>query len=249
MTAWKLKNISDSYQQSTTFRHNNYIVSPHIEAIVGQVKGKSVLDIGCGFGRYLEIFSQNHPAKLVGCDLSENQIQLCKNNIKNKDIEYYVLDFTDTESPRILGQEEYDIIYNVFVVLYLESLDRLQTFLENCYKCLKKEGKLVICTLDIASASLYPDVFKILKFPIKLLGDQRTYRDGCPIEITITEDCVVTSYHRKFETFKRIMKDIGFQNIRKHDTFLDLFALQAFTPEELEIYKKSNILLLIEAHK
>lgn len=249
MTAWKLKDLSDSYQQTDKFRHNNYIVTPHVEAIVGRAKGKSILEIGCGFGRYLKIFGQDNPLKLVGCDLSEHQIQLCKNNLKDISIDYHVLDFTDANTPEILGQEEYDVIYNVFVVLYLETLDKLQRFLENCYKCLKEDGKLVICTLDFAQASLYPEIFEILKFPTKLLSEDGTYRDGCPIEITITEDCIVTSYHREFEIFEKIMGEIGFKNVKRHDMFLDTLALQGFTPEELDIYKKSNILLLIEAHK
>lgn len=249
MTAWKLKNISDSYKQTDEFRHNNSIVTPHVKSIIGRVEGKCVLDIGCGFGRYLEVFGQDNPLKLVGCDLSVHQIELCKKNVKNINVEYYTLDFTDAKSSAVIGQEKYDVVYNVFVVLYIETLDKLQRFMENCYRCLKKEGKLLICTLDMARASLYPEVFKILNFPVKSLTEDGTYRDGCPVEITITEECIVTSYHREFETFKKVMKNIGFQNIKRHDIFLDDLALQSFAKEELEIYKKSNILLLIEAYK
>lgn len=249
MTTWKLKNISDSYNKTNEFRFNNYIVTPHVKNIIGNVKDKALLEIGCGFGRYLDIFDKDNPLKLVGCDISEHQIALCKKNIKSRNIKYHVLDFLDLTSPKILGQNEYDIVYNVFVILYVDSLDKLKKFFENCYKCLQKGGKFLICTLDIASASSYPEVFDILNFPTKPLTEDGKYADECPVEITITEECIVTSYHRNFNTLKQLMETVGFKAIKKSDIFLDEIALQAFSKKELDIIKKSEILLLIEANK
>lgn len=249
MKKWQLKTISDAYKKTAKLRNNNYIVNPHIISLIGNVKGKTILEVGCGFGRYLEILSKHNPSKLVGCDISAYQIKLCKETIKNNNIEYYIVDFSDTDSHVILGYGKYDIIYTVFVILYIETLDKLKTFLENCYKCLKKNGKVIICTLDIFSASLYPEVFNILKLPIKYLTKNYKYTDGCPIQIEITENCVVTSYPRNLETIKHLIEQIGFHNIRKYDIFLDEIALQAFTQNELSIIKKSNIFLLLEAAK
>ncbi|HJD64771.1 MAG TPA: hypothetical protein LFW10_01180 [Rickettsia endosymbiont of Diachasma alloeum] len=45
------------------------------------------------------------------------------------------------------------------------------------------------------------------------------------------------------------MKQVGFNNIRKHNLLLDEISLQAFTNRELDIIKKSNIFLLLEAQK
>lgn len=249
MKNWQFKTISDAYKKTAKFRNNNYIVSPHIINLIGNVNGKTILEVGCGFGRYLEILSKHNPSKLVGCDISSHQIKLCKETIKNNNIEYYVLDFSSTNSPVILGHDKYDIIYTVFVILYIETLDKLKTFLENCYKCLKKNGKVIICTLDILSASFYSEVFNILKLPVKSLTKNYKYTDGCPIQIEITENCIVTSYQRNLDTIEHLMEQIGFNNIRKYDIFLDEIALQAFTDRELSIIKKSNIFLLLEAKK
>jgi SAM-dependent methyltransferase len=249
MTTWKLKNIADSYKETEEFRFNNYVVTPHVRNIIGNVEGKTLLEIGCGFGRYLEIFDKENPLQLVGCDISDHQIEICKNNIKNRNIKYHVLDFSDPNSPTILGQDAYDVTYNIFVILYIENLNKLQIFFDNCYKCLKKGGKILICTLDIASASSHPEVFDILKFPTKPLTEDGKYADNCPVEITITENCIVTSYHRNFDTLKKLMEKAGFKGIKKSDIFLDEIALQAFTKKELDTIKKSDILLLMEANK
>lgn len=249
MTAWKLKNITDSYTETDEFRFNNYVVTPHVMDIIGSVKDKSLLDIGCGFGRYLEIFSKKNPLELVGCDISPHQIELCKKNIKNNNVHYHVLDFLEPNSPIILGQNKYDVVYNIFLILYLDTLDRLQLFFENCYKCLKKDGKLLTCTLDIPSALSYPEVFDVLGLPTTPLTEDGKHVDGCPVEIKITDDCVVISYYRGFNTLKQLMETAGFKNIRRSDIVLDEIALQAFSKKELDIIKKSNILFLIEADK
>lgn len=248
MDSWKVKAIGDSYTKTKEYRFNNYVVNPHIKNLIGNVKGKAVLEIGCGFGRYLEIFYKENPSKLVGCDISTHQVELCKQQIKNSDIGLHILDFSDLKASIILGQDEYDIVYSIFVILYIDTIDKLKIFISNCYKCLKKNGKLLICTLDILRASSYPEIFNILKFPVKSLKDDK-YTDGCPIQIEITDDCVVTSYQRNFDTLKQLMEEVGFKNVRKCDLFLDEIASQAFTDKELDIIKKSNILLLIEAEQ
>jgi 2-polyprenyl-3-methyl-5-hydroxy-6-metoxy-1,4-benzoquinol methylase len=249
MTTWKLKSISDAYQETEEFRFNNYVVNPHVEKLIGSVAGKSLLEVGCGFGRYLEIFNKQNPYRLVGCDISNHQIELCKKNIKSNNLKLYTLDFCDINSPEILGLEEYDIVYNVFVILYIDPLNKMQRFIENAFKCLRKGGEFVICTLDIAGASLHPEVFNILKFPAKPLTDNHTYTDGCPIEIEITEDCVVTCYQRNFGTLKQLMEMAGFKNVTRAELSLDSNALKAFTSEELNIIKDSNILCLIKSEK
>ncbi|MBX9621584.1 MAG: class I SAM-dependent methyltransferase [Alphaproteobacteria bacterium] len=249
MTAWKSKNITDSYTKTKEFRFNNYVVTPHVMDTIGNVDGKALLDIGCGFGRYLELFSKQNPLKLVGCDISNHQIEVCKKALKDKNIKYYVLDFLDSDTPTTLGQNEYDIVYSIFVILYIDNLEKLQIFIENSYKCLKKGGKFLICTLDISSASAYPEVFEILKYPTKPLTEDGKYIDGCPVETGLTEDCILTTYHRNFSTLKKLMETAGFKDIKKSDIFLDEIALQAFTKKELDIIKKSNILSLIEAEK
>ncbi|MGI4752482.1 MAG: class I SAM-dependent methyltransferase [Janthinobacterium lividum] len=249
MESWKLKNINESYKKTAKFRNNNYIINPHNINLIGNIKDKTVLDVGCGFGRYLKILLKDNPSKLVGCDISKHQIQLCNNTINNDNIEYFIIDFSDTTAPLIIGENKYDIVYTVFVILYVETLDKLKIFIDNCYKCLKKQGRIIICTLDILSASFYPEVFDILKLPVKTLVSNNKYSDGCSIQIEITKNCIVTSYQRNFETIKQLMKQVGFNNIRKHNLFLDEISLQAFTNRELDIIKKSNMFLLLEAQK
>lgn len=43
----------------------------------------------------------------------------------------------------------------------------------------------------------------MLKLPTKPLTEDGNCADDCPVEIAITEECIVTSYHRDFNTIKK----------------------------------------------
>ncbi len=47
------------------------------------VKGKSILEIGCGFGRLLEILSKNSK-KVTGIDYSKNLLRIARERLKDK---------------------------------------------------------------------------------------------------------------------------------------------------------------------
>lgn len=249
MTSWQVKSTTDSYAQTASFRFNNYVVNPHVIDLVGTVQGKTLLDIGCGFGRYLEIFRQYNPSKLVGCDISANQIESCRSKFENDNrVELHHLDFTNVDSIIPLGNNRYDIIYSVFVILYMVTLKEIEGFFDNCYRCLNLDGRMIIGTLDIASATAVPDVFEVLNFPVTALNNNQ-YDDGSPIQIQITDGCIVTSFQRDFTTLQKIMKQVGFKKIKRHPLTLEEPALQGFSKREFELIKQSQIFSLIEASK
>lgn len=54
------------FRKTKEFRFNNYVVNPHVNNIIGDVKGKALLDVGCGFGRNLEIYNRDNPTNSQG---------------------------------------------------------------------------------------------------------------------------------------------------------------------------------------
>ena len=66
-------------------------------------KGLRILDVACGTGTYLEL-AERIGAKVVGCDISKNMIQICKNkDINNTFVgDYHFLPFKDKTIDLIL---------------------------------------------------------------------------------------------------------------------------------------------------
>ena len=67
--------LADEYAKRVdTKPHNAYLEMPGTLSIIPEVKGKKVLDVGCGTGRYTE-WLLDHGAKVIGFDASPKMLQ------------------------------------------------------------------------------------------------------------------------------------------------------------------------------
>jgi len=104
------------------------------------IKGKAVLDIGCGAGRTTETL-KNMATDYTGIDYSEKMIDACKRKFK-------VLKFIhcDASDMRVLGKKKYDFILFSFNGLDSMSHDKRIKTLQEIYRCLKKDGVFAFST-------------------------------------------------------------------------------------------------------
>ena len=61
-----------------------YLFVPSLFKLLGNIKNKSVLDLGCGEGYYTRLAKIAGAAKVIGIDLSKRQIELA--NLQEKKI-------------------------------------------------------------------------------------------------------------------------------------------------------------------
>jgi len=96
------------------------------------LKGKKVLDVGCGSGRYSKIiFSRG--AKVWGLDLSRNMVEIAKNYVKN--VKFSVGNIEKTK----FKDRFFDVVFSGLV---LEYLDR-NNFFKEMSRILRKNGILL----------------------------------------------------------------------------------------------------------
>jgi len=102
--------------------------------ILGNVKGKKILDVGCGVGS-LAFYLAQKGANVTGIDLSSNLVEYCKEQSNNLglSIEFKVMNaqIPDFEA------ESFDIILGSRVIHHLPDLG---LFFNRCKKLLKKKG-------------------------------------------------------------------------------------------------------------
>ena len=122
------------------------LIYPHLK----RAKNLKVLDIACGTGTYLEI-AKRYGANVVGCDISENMVRICKNKgLDNVFInDYHTLPFKDgtfdlilcinaihySDNPdKVLGEmrrvlsEDGTIFFTYFNILNFRSANYLRKF-------------------------------------------------------------------------------------------------------------------------
>ena len=96
---------------------------------------KRVLEIGCGQGFNCFVFSKNKNNKVIGIDLSKNDIKISKERYPN--IEFSVMNAQDLK----FKNNTFDTVYALDV---LEHVDNLNKTLDEVHRCIKRKGKFII---------------------------------------------------------------------------------------------------------
>ena len=100
---------------------NDLIEIPQLFSLIGDVKGKKILNLGCGAGGHDRRLIEMGAESVLGIDLSQNMInEAIKNNSSDK-IEYKVLSMLDIDSL----DEKFDLVISSLAIHYVEDYDGL----------------------------------------------------------------------------------------------------------------------------
>ncbi|MDP3056982.1 MAG: class I SAM-dependent methyltransferase [bacterium] len=122
-------------------------------------EGDSVLDIGCGNGKLFGFLAEKRKNfSYVGLDISENLINIAKQNFKAENAEFKVFD--GIEIP--YAENSFDIIYCLATLPHLPGREMQINFLENVRKIAKPGAKLIITCWNLWQ-------FKFIKYQAKMI--------------------------------------------------------------------------------
>lgn len=115
----------------------------------------TVLDIGCGSGKFLKYLKEKKNCDCTGLELNENAIsEAVQNGLKVKS------EFVQQHAEDI--NNRYDVVCAFQV---LEHIADAGSFLEGAIKCLKPNGKLIICVPNNNPWFYQYDKFHTLNLP------------------------------------------------------------------------------------
>lgn len=109
-----------------------------MEKAIGDLRGKIVLEAGCGDGFFIPNLLKKHPRKVLAVDVSKWLLQYAKDKIRSEIIEFKQMDLTKRLNFRT---NSIDVIvsYNV-----LSELENISTPLKEMTRILKPDGKIII---------------------------------------------------------------------------------------------------------
>lgn len=212
--------IRDSYNnnaKSWTERHSlkdythTHIEKPAVLEIMGDIKGKKVLCVGCGDGQEANLFYERG-ADVVGFDISEELVRIAKSKYPN--IDFYV---DDAESFTL--DEKFDIAYAGFVAHYFPNY---KSFLSNTSKLLKKKGDLIFSIIHPIKRSLSVENINDRRY--KILGNSKLedgsnqicygdYLTSRQVSVKLAEDFEPINYHTTVGQQIRDILDSDFELI------------------------------------
>lgn len=94
---------------------------PALRALLPDLKGKSVLDLGCGFGWFCRWAREHGAAEIMGMDLSEKMLDRARATTADPAIAYARADMEEVT----LRAAAYDLVYSSLAFHYVKDLDRL----------------------------------------------------------------------------------------------------------------------------
>ena len=197
-------------KEGSTVAHD-FIEKPAMYSKIPDVKGKSVLVIGCGHGDECKHLKALGAKRIVGIDLSEKMIELAQK--ENPDLEFYQMDMEELNFP----EDIFDFVYSSLAMHYLKDWTKA---LLSVKKVLKREGNFLFSThnpvmwsakrtrTENERGSILGYVKYLKEDRCEVFGD---YLNTRKITDLWYDEFEISYYHKSFSS---IMKDIitsGFQ--------------------------------------
>ena len=109
---------------------------PALRAMLPDLPGLRVLDLGCGFGWFCRWARQQGAAQILGIDVSEKMLAQARATTQDSAIAYTRADMEQLS----LSPGSFDLVYSSLALHYVENLDRL---MEEVHRSLVPGGSLV----------------------------------------------------------------------------------------------------------
>ncbi|MGC7406624.1 class I SAM-dependent methyltransferase [Pandoraea pneumonica] len=109
---------------------------PAIRAMLPDLQGKRVVDLGCGFGWASRWMRAQGAASVLGLDLSQNMIARATADTSDPAIEYRIADLDALDLP----DAAFDLAYSALTFHYVRDFDRL---VQRIHKSLASGGHFV----------------------------------------------------------------------------------------------------------
>ena len=221
--------------------YNELLEQPAMERLLPDVRGKSVLDLGCGYGRNCLEFARRGAAPVTGIDLSEKMLAVAGEESCHERIEYFHMNMTEIGK---LGRK-FDLIYSSLAFHYVENFSG---FAETLYSCLEdggvllfsQEHPLVTATFEGRQHHNRDEAGNVVSFTFSDYGQpgKRStfwYVDG------------VEKYHRRFSDIVNALAGAGFVIKAVEEPLPEEAALQKLPALAKERIKPT--FLLVKAEK
>lgn len=190
--------------RSEEINFNDVIETPIITAMLPELEGKKILDIGCGMGQHAMQYSKAGAASVLGTDISEKMLEYARENNSAENITYLRLAFEDLEQL----DEKFDVITSSLAFDYSEDFALL---MKNIYALLNDGGYLVFSMshpISTAYDGTYDRYTRTGKGE-RLYANLHNYSiEGERHFKWVVDDYEV--YHRKFSTLINCIASAGF---------------------------------------
>lgn len=188
----------------------------HIEAytyfnLLGNLVGKSLLDLACGEGFYTRQFKLQGAARVIGVEISEKMIELARQEETKEpqDIEYILVNVFE------LGKiGSFDLVVASYLLNYAQTREQLLKMCQSIFANLKSGGRFVTINNNDSqppSSYLTTEKYGFIK------SIDSPLMEGTPIKYTISasdQQFSFDNYYLSTATYEWAFRSVGFKEVR-----------------------------------
>ena len=123
-------------KRSSEVNFNDCIETPILLAMLPDLHGKEILDIGCGMGQHAKQYSDMGAESVLGIDLSEKMLEYAREHFCADNITYRQMALEDIGGLN----RKFDLVTSSLVFDYAQDLDEL---MKNVYMLMKDDAEFV----------------------------------------------------------------------------------------------------------
>ena len=101
--------------------YNNLLEQPNMKALLPDLTGKTVLDMGCGFGFSCVEFRKKCAAKVIGIDISEKMLEAARSQNTDENLQFLNLDIEKIDELGI----KFDVVYSSLTLHYIVDFKKV----------------------------------------------------------------------------------------------------------------------------
>ncbi|MFX1559613.1 MAG: class I SAM-dependent methyltransferase [Promethearchaeota archaeon] len=198
--------------------HHREILNPSVERLIGEVKGKKLLDAGCGEG-YLARYYAKKGAIVTAIDLSQRLVEVSKQLTDDEEliVEYRVDSVCHIES---VPNAEFDLVLSNLVLLNIPCLDDA---IKEFHRVLKEGGILVFSVVHPAFNFYGPGSWQMgeknpetnrregIYFKIDRYFEEKEYERYWKTREGENFPEAISFFHRTLSTYLNSLADAGFR--------------------------------------
>lgn len=207
---YDIKSFSDAYDkmryENKGMNANDLVEIPNFRKLIPDVKGKRILDLGCGYGENDKYCIGLRAKEILGIDISKHMIKIAKENNNDENIKYKVMAMENINEI----EEKFDIVISSLAFHYVKDYEKL---INDIYNLLNDDGILIFSIdhpLRIASKFetwMKKNYTKINGKWFLLVSDYN--REG--IREKEWNGVMVKRYHRNFSSLINGLVNSGFK--------------------------------------
>lgn len=239
-------NISQEYKKSKELPVRQHIEKFTYFNMLGDLTGKSILDLACGEGFYTRKFKQKGASLVVGVDISEKMVELARQEEAKQqlDIEYIVGDVLE------LGKiGSFDLVVASYLLNYAQTKEQLLKMCGNIFTNLKRGGRFV--TLNNNSEQSPSSYLTTEKYGF-IKSIYNPLQEGTAIQYTFFVDgnkFSFDNYYLSKDTYQWAFQSVGFKDIRWQKPQVSPEGIEEFGQEFWQDFLDCEPLIGIECFK